>query len=379
MTALLDAYRAKLAAAEIKADPAQAFAVEKLETLSRALASYRPDPRPGFWRASLGFARKFGAEQRGAPPTGLYFFGGVGRGKSMLMDLFFAHAPVAHKRRVHFHAFMLEVHSRIHAWRQTGEAKKGDGDPIPPLAQTIADEAWLLCFDEFQVTNIADAMILGRLFGALLEKGVVVVATSNIEPDDLYANGLQRERFLPAIALLKEKLDVLALDGGIDYRRIRIRSLPVYHSPLGAAATAELEKAFATLTEGAHIGPLTLDVGGRELELKRAGGGVAFATFDDLCRKALGSADFLALARTCHTLVLDGVPILNPDNRNEARRFVVLIDALYEHRGKLVMAAAADPEHLHPAGDHAFEFQRTASRLHEMQSEDYLAAPHLGG
>ena len=296
MTALLDAYRAKLAAAEIKADPAQAFAVEKLETLSRALASYRPDPRPGFWRASLGFARKFGAEQRGAPPTGLYFFGGVGRGKSMLMDLFFAHAPVAHKRRVHFHAFMLEVHSRIHAWRQTGEAKKGDGDPIPPLAQTIADEAWLLCFDEFQVTNIADAMILGRLFGALLEKGVVVVATSNIEPDDLYANGLQRERFLPAIALLKEKLDVLALDGGIDYRRIRIRSLPVYHSPLGAAATAELEKAFATLTEGAHIGPLTLDVGGRELELKRAGGGVAFATFDDLCRKALGSADFLALA-----------------------------------------------------------------------------------
>jgi len=379
MTALLDAYRAKLAAAEIKADPAQAFAVEKLETLSRALASYRPDPRPGFWRASLGFARKFGTEQRGAPPTGLYFFGGVGRGKSMLMDLFFAHAPVEHKRRVHFHAFMLEVHSRIHAWRQTGEAKKGDGDPIPPLAQTIADEAWLLCFDEFQVTNIADAMILGRLFGALLEKGVVVVATSNIEPDDLYANGLQRERFLPAIALLKEKLDVLALDGGIDYRRIRIRGLPVYHSPLGPAATAELEKAFATLTEGARIGPLTLDAGGREFELKRAGGGVAFASFAELCVQARGAADYLALAKACHTLVLDGVPILNPDNRNEARRFVTLIDSLYEHRGKLVMAAAAGPEQLHPAGDHAFEFQRTASRLHEMQSEDYLAAPHLGG
>jgi cell division protein ZapE len=378
MTALLDAYRAKLSAGEIKADPAQAFAIEKLETLSRALASYKPDPRPGFWRASLGFARKFGAEQRGAPPTGLYFFGGVGRGKSMLMDLFFLHAPVEKKRRVHFHAFMLEVHSRIHAWRQTGEAKKGDGDPIPPLASALADEAWLLCFDEFQVTNIADAMILGRLFGALLEKGVVVVATSNIEPDDLYANGLQRERFLPAIALLKEKLDVLALDGGIDYRRIRIRGLPVYHAPLGAAATAELEKAFATLTEGARVGPLTLDVGGRDLDLPRAGGGVVFSSFDPLCTKALGSADYLALARACHTLVLDGVPILAPDKRNEARRFVTLIDALYEHRAKLVMAAAADPEHLHPAGDHAFEFQRTASRLHEMQSEDYLAAPHLG-
>jgi cell division protein ZapE len=378
MTALLDDYRARLAAGSIKADPAQAFAVEKLETLSRALASYKPDPSPGFWRASLGFARKFGTEQRGAPPTGLYFFGGVGRGKSMLMDMFFAHAPVAKKRRVHFHAFMLEVHGRIHAWRQSGEAKKGDGDPIPPLAGALADEAWLLCFDEFQVTNIADAMILGRLFGAMLDKGVVVVATSNLEPDDLYANGLQRERFLPAIELLKQKLDVLALDGGIDYRRIRIRSLPVYHSPLGKAASGELEKAFATLTEGANVGELTLDVGGRALVLRRAGGGVAFETFEHLCMRAVGAADYLALARTCHTLVLDGVPILAADKRNEARRFVTLIDALYEHRAKLVMAAEAPPEALHPAGDHAFEFQRTASRLHEMQSEDYLAAPHLG-
>jgi cell division protein ZapE len=379
MTALLDAYRAKLAEGEIKPDPAQAFAVEKLETLSRALLAYKPDPRPGFWRASLGFARKFGAEQRGAPPTGLYFFGGVGRGKSMLMDLFFAHAASEKKRRVHFHAFMLEVHARIHAWRQTAEAKKGDGDPIPPLAAAFAEEAFLLCFDEFQITNIADAMILGRLFEALFAKGVVVVATSNIEPDDLYLNGLQRERFLPAIELLKQKLDVLALDGGIDYRRIRIRGLPVYHTPLGPAATGELEKAFSTLTEGAIVGPATLDVGGRDLELARTGGGVAFASFADLCMKALGSGDYLALARNFHTLVLDGVPVLDPEKRNEARRFVNLIDALYEHRAKLVMAAAADPESLHPAGDHAFEFQRTASRLHEMQSEDYLAAPHLGG
>ena len=379
MTELLEDYRARLAAGAIKSDPAQAFAVEKLETLSRALASYKPDPSPGFWRASLGFARKFGTEQRGAPPTGLYFFGGVGRGKSMLMDMFFARAPVPKKRRVHFHAFMLEVHARIHAWRQTGEAKKGDGDPIPPLAAALADEAWLLCFDEFQVTNIADAMILGRLFGAMLDKGVVVVSTSNLEPDALYANGLQRERFLPAIELLKSKLDVLALDGGIDYRRIRIRGLPVYHSPLGEDASAQLEKAFATLTEGANVGELTLDVGGRDLVLRRAGGGVAFETFEYLCTRALGAADFLALARTCHTLVLDGVPILSAEKRNEARRFVTLIDALYEHRAKLVMAAEAPPEALHPAGDHAFEFQRTASRLHEMQSEDYLAAAHLGG
>lgn len=377
MTALLDAYRARLAAGDIKADPAQAFAVEKLETLTRALGAYKPDPRPGFWRASLGFARKFGAEQRGAPPTGLYFFGGVGRGKSMLMDLFFLHAPPAKKRRVHFHAFMLEVHARIHAWRQTPEAKKGDGDPIPPLAEAMANEAFLLCFDEFQVTNIADAMILGRLFEAMFAKGVVVVATSNIEPDDLYANGLQRERFLPAIELLKQKLDVLALDGGIDYRRIRIRGLPVYHAPLGTAATAALERAFATLTEGALVGPATLDVGGRDLVLKRAGGGVVFAAFDDLCAKALGAGDYLALAKTFHTLVLDGVPILEPDRRNEARRFVNLIDALYEHRAKLVMAAAAVPEDLHAKGDHAFEFQRTASRLFEMQSQDYLAAAHL--
>lgn len=379
MTALLEAYRAKLAAGEIKPDPAQAFAVEKLETLSRALLAYKPDPRPGFWRASLGFARKFGAEQRGAPPTGLYFFGGVGRGKSMLMDLFFAHAASEKKRRVHFHAFMLEVHARIHAWRQTPEAKKGDGDPIPPLAAAFAEEAFLLCFDEFQITNIADAMILGRLFEALFAKGVVVVATSNIEPDDLYLNGLQRERFLPAIELLKQKLDVLALDGGIDYRRIRIRGLPVYHTPLGPTATAELEKAFSTLTEGAIVGPATLDVGGRDLELARTGGGVVFASFADLCMKALGSGDYLALARRFHTLVLDGVPVLDPEKRNEARRFVNLVDALYEHRAKLVMAADAAPEDLHAKGDHAFEFQRTASRLFEMQSQDYLAAPHMGG
>jgi cell division protein ZapE len=379
MSSLLDAYRAKLAEGAIKPDMAQAYAVEKLGTLARALASYKPDPRPGFWRASLGFARKFGLEQAGAPPAGLYLFGGVGRGKSMLMDLFFARAPVEKKRRVHFHAFMLEVHSRIHAWRQSGEAKKGDGDPIPPLAQALAEEAWLLCFDEFQVTNIADAMILGRLFGAMLDKGVVVVATSNIAPDDLYANGLQRERFLPAIDTLKSKLDVLELDGGVDYRRIRIRGMPVYHWPVGARSTAQLEKAFATLTEGATVGPATLDAGGRDLDIARAGGGVAFCGFEELCAGARGAADYLALARAYHTLVLDGVPVLSENNRNEARRFVTLIDALYEHRCKLVMAADDAPDRLHPKGDHAFEFQRTASRLHEMQSEDYLAAPHLGG
>ncbi len=364
-------YRARRADGRLAADPAQELAAEKLEGLFRALRHYRPGESEG-WRARLGLARR-----PDPAPQGLYLFGGVGRGKSMLMDLFFAAAPVARKRRVHFHAFMIEVHERLHRWRQKDFAERGGKDPIPPLALKIADEAWLLCFDEFQVTDIADAMILGRLFGAILERGVVVVATSNTAPADLYAGGLQRELFVPAIRILEERLDVLQLDGDVDHRRLRIKGMAVYHAPLGPAATVALDTAFARLTDGAAGAPATLIVQDREFTLRRVAHGVARASFAELCERPVGAADCLALATHFHTLVLDGVPVLGADRRNEARRFLTLIDALYEHRAKLICSAAAAPDALHPDGDHAAEFRRTASRLVEMQSADYLATPHL--
>ena len=367
----LQAYRDRLDDGRLAADPPQELAAEKLEGLFRALRDYRPSDSGG-WRARLGLARR-----PDPAPQGLYLFGGVGRGKSMLMDLFFAAAPVERKRRVHFHAFMLEVHERLHRWRQKDVAERGGKDPIPPLARKLAEEAWLLCFDEFQVTNIADAMILGRLLGALLERGVVVVATSNTAPDDLYAGGLQRELFLPAIALLNQRLDVLELDGDLDHRRARIRGMAVYHAPLGAAATQALDAAFARLTDGAAGEPETLVVQERRFVVPRAARGVARASFAALCGRPVGAADYLALAVHFHTLILDDVPALGAERRNEARRFVTLVDALYEHRAKLICSAEAAPDFLYPAGEHAAEFRRTASRLVEMQSAAYLALPHL--
>jgi cell division protein ZapE len=362
----LAAYRARLEAGTLKVDPDQELAAEKLESLARALRAYSPRDDGG-WRARLGLS-----PQAPPPPQGLYLHGGVGRGKSMLMDLFFATAPIAAKRRVHFHAFMVEVHERIHRWRRANE-----GDPIKPLAKELAREATLLCFDEFQVSNIADAMILGRLFDKLLARGVVVVATSNVAPDELYAGGLQRELFVPAIDLIRARLDVLALDGAIDYRHQRIRAMPVYHVPLGGRARAALERAFDALTDGEAGTTLTLAVQERALVLPRAARGVAMADFATLCEAALGAADYLALARACHTLILDGLRVLREEDRNAARRFITLVDALYEHRVKLICAAEAPPERLHRAGDHAGEFQRTLSRLAEMQSAEYLALPHL--
>jgi cell division protein ZapE len=366
----LGAYRARLAEAAIKPDAAQAAAIERLQLLWGALKDYRPAPGPaGGWRARLGFGRAV-AEP---PPRGVYLHGGVGRGKSMVMDLFFAAAPTPLKRRVHFHAFMLEIHERLHRRRQVRTAEQ---DPIAPVAREIASEAWLLCFDEFQVTNIADAMILGRLLAGLLDAGVVIVATSNSAPDVLYAGGLQRDRFLPAIALIKDRLDVVELDGRTDFRRNRIRGMTVFHMPLGLRARAALDRAFADLTDSAPPEAAEISVQGRVLTLARTARGVARASFAELCARPLGPADFLALASRFHTLILDDVPALGADNRNEARRFITLIDALYEHRAKLVCSAAAGPDSLLVAGDHAAEFRRAASRLHEMQSAEYLEAPH---
>jgi len=362
----------------LHADPAQALAAEKLETLHRALKDYEPSSGPGFWRAHLGFARGFGLASAGAPPMGLYLVGNVGTGKSMLMDLFFATAPVPKKRRVHFHAFMLEVHERLHLWRQTEAKTAPKADPIPPLADRVAAEAWLLCFDEFQVTNIADAVILGRLFGSLFDRGVVVVATSNTPPDDLYRGGLQRELFLPAIEILKKKMDVLQVEAGTDYRLGRGEDVAAYHTPLGPNATAALEAAFERFSDPDEpSGPMEIEILGRRLRIPRASGRTAMMSFAELCEQPLGPADYLALARHFHTLIVDGIPVLKPEQRDVTRRFVTLIDELYEHRVHLICAAAAAPDELCAAGDHAKEFRRTASRLHEMQSVEYLESPHL--
>ncbi|MEQ8968544.1 MAG: cell division protein ZapE [Azospirillaceae bacterium] len=363
----------------LKPDPGQELAAEKLEGLSHALSRYSPQTGPAGWRERLGLGRR----EREPAPQGLYLYGSVGTGKSMVMDLFFERAPVAAKRRVHFHAFMAEVHDRLHAWRQgrtTAFAMKRGrhvDDPVPPLARALAEEAWLLCFDEFHVTDIADAMILSRLFEALFEAGVVVVATSNWPPDELYKDGLQRDRFVPFITLVKQRLDVLELDSGIDYRLDRLRGARTIHWPLGPAADKALDRAFADLTDGAEGAAETVAHKGREIEVPKAARGVARFEFDDLCARPLGAADHIAIAARYHTVVLNGVPVLTEPKRNEAKRFITLIDALYEHRCKLVMAADDPPDKLDRTESHAFEFERTVSRLAEMQSADWYDRPHL--
>jgi cell division protein ZapE len=372
---VIGAYRARIAAGEIKSDPAQAFAAERLQDLWGKLRGYDPLPKASAngWLSKL-LRRKTFDEVPADYPGGLYLVGDVGRGKSMLMDLFYDAADVPRKRRIHFHQFMQETHQRFHQLKR--ENPEID-DPIPPLADLIAGEAALLCFDEFQIHDIVDAIILGRLFEALFARAVVIVATSNTTPDDLYKDRPGRDSFEPFIALIKQYMDVLVLEGGKDYRRARVHGVPCWYVPADRRAEAALDEAFAHLSEDAPAQPETLAVLGRKLAVPHAAAGVARFDFADLCARNLGPADYLALATHYHALVIDGIPRLNPDNYDEARRFITLVDALYEHRTKLYASAAAKPDDLYQRGDGAKMFERTASRLEEMQSDAFLALPHL--
>ncbi|WP_371396862.1 cell division protein ZapE [Fretibacter rubidus] len=354
--------QAKIKSGDLYEDDAQLSAARALDDVLSRLSD--DPPSQNF------FTRRWSA------PKGLYMWGGVGRGKSMLMDWFYEEAPIEHKSRVHFHGFMLDVHARINAWRKDDSK---DGDPIVPVARGIADASTLLCFDEFHVTDITDAMILSRLFEALWSRGVVVVATSNRAPDDLYKHGLNRPLFEPFIDMMPDHMIIHEFAGETDHRLRQLTAAPVYYTPLDAAARDGIDAAWARLTSGACERPTVLTVNARDVVLNRTAAGVVRTSFHRLCADTLGAADYLDLAHAFQTLILEDVPQMGPENRNEAKRFVTLIDALYETRTKLIMSAAVEPAALYQDGDGSFEFERTVSRLIEMRSEDYLAQASVMG
>ena len=367
MNSVIERYHALVAAGELRPDPDQQAAAARLNALQQELEA-APPRGSTLWKL---------LRKAPEPPRGLYMWGGVGRGKSMLMDLFFDTVQVKRKKRAHFHEFMLDVHARL------AEVRKAEkGDPIPPLVDSLAEEARLLCFDEMVVNNMADAAIMSRLFTGLLDRRVTVVTTSNRAPDELYKDGLNRQLFLPFIGLIKDRLDVLTLDGPTDYRLDRLGDAQLWHSPNGPDATKALSDAFFRLTDypvenRAKVPAEDIVVqGGRTLHVPKSLKGVAVFSFKRLCAEARGAPDYLAIARRFHTVIIVGIPLLGPENRNEAARFVTLIDALYEYKVKLLASADAEPAQLYPSGDGAFEFERTVSRLMEMQSDDYLALGH---
>lgn len=369
---LIDRYAAMVRAGTLERDAHQVHILEKLDALSKILANYAPPRRAG----SLG--RLLGGKPNGTMPAGLYIWGDVGRGKTMLMDLFFAGVPVARKQRVHFHAFMADIHARIHARRGAAQRGANADDPIAAVADEVSGAAILLCFDEFHVTDIVDAMILGRLFAALFERGVVIVATSNVPPDRLYEDGLNRALFLPFIALIESRMEVARLDARTDFRLEKLEGMIVYHVPPNAKSAAALEATFKALTGMAHGTPQDLDVLGRKIRVPEAHANVARFSYADLCEQPLGPADFLVLARAFHTILVDGLKIIGAAQRNEAKRFMTLIDTLYDRHVKLIVSAETEPAGLYlgTEGREAFEFQRTVSRLIEMRSAAYLALPH---
>ena len=363
-------YRELCGEGVIAHDPAQQALADRLDRLNEAIGAQRLASKS----SSLGWLFAKSAPKRG-DVRGLYIHGSVGRGKTMLMDFFFRACPARRKRRAHFNDFMADVHDRIGAHRALlKDGKTRETDPIPPVARAIAAEARVLCFDEFSVTDIADAMILSRLFTALFAQGVVLVATSNVVPDNLYRDGLNRSLFLPFIGILAAHADVVSLDADRDYRLGRLSRLPLYLSPLGGETDMAMEAIWDGLTGGLPSGQASVAVKGREIPVPATALGCARFTFSDLCEQPLGARDYLALARAYHTLMVERVPILEAARRNEAKRFITLIDTLYDLHRKLVISAAAEPDELYAAqtGTEAFEFARTASRLTEMRSEDWV-------